>query len=401
MCHTMAKSGRPGYHPFMSLPTAEIVAWSSTMLLAASPWLVLYFPILTPLALAAAVFLEVPWRGGAPFEPWRSCVVVTSASVAVGLTGGWGTLGAWALLALVTAAVAWLPATRGGSRPDAADVVVLLGWAGAFAIHPHAMSPDGGGWLAPLLALIAVRRIVEALGVRLDGTLPVPGPPSREVRGSLELRDGVLGDKNGAIRSVPVHLTLAAGESVAVLCDDPGEAAMLAETLAGRRRLVQGSLLIDGEEVADGGQLVTVIGPGEPFLVGSVEENLAALTGGVLGRGELAAIEEACSMDEVRREGAGQTLAADGAPLSVFHRLLVLAARVIPSHYRIVVVVDPAPWVNLVRAEVWRAAVVRASVGRTAMWLTADRGLAARADRALAWRHGNLVLLEARRGDES
>jgi ABC-type transport system involved in cytochrome bd biosynthesis fused ATPase/permease subunit len=263
------------------------------------------------------------------------------------------------------------------------------------------MAPSGGGWLAPLLALVAVRRIVEAIGMRADRSLPAPGPPGREVRGSLELRDAVLGGKDGAIRSVPVQLTLAAGESVAVLCDDPSDAAMLAETLACRRPLVEGSLLMDGQPAVDGTRLVAVIGPGETFVVGSVEENLAALTGGVLGRGELAAIEEACSMDEVRREGAGQTLAADGAPLSVFHRLLILAARVIPSHYRLVVVVDPAPWVNLVRAEVWRAAVVRASVGRTAVWLTADRSLATRADRALAWRHGNLAPAEGRRGDEA
>lgn len=384
----------------MSLLTAQIVAWSSTTLLAASPWLVLYLPVLTPLALAVALFLEVPWRGSAPFEPWRSGLVVTSSAVSVAVAAGWSTLGAWGLLALVTAVVAWLPATRGGSRPDAADLVALLGWGGALAVHPQAILPAGGGWLGPLLALVAVRRIVETVGGRRHETLPALRPPAREVQGSLELRAAVLAGEDGAIRSVPVQLTLTAGESIAVLCDDPGEAAMLAETLAGRRQLAEGSLLVDGEPVGDGAGLVAVIGPGERFVVGSVEENLAALTGGVLGRGELAAIEEACSMDEVRREGAGQTLAADGAPLSVFHRLLVVAARVIPSHYRLVVVVDPAPWVNLVRAEVWRAAVVRASVGRTAVWLTADRGLASRADRAFAWRHGNLVALEAWRGEE-
>jgi len=33
---------------------------------------------------------------------------------------------------------------------------------------------------------------------------------------------------------------------------------------------------------------------------------------------------------------------------------------------------------------------VRASVGRTAVWITADRSLAVRADRVLEWQHGNL-----------
>ncbi len=377
----------------MSLPTAEIVAWSSTMLLAASPWLAVHAPVLTPLALAVALFLEVPWRGGAPFEPWRSGLVMISAGLCVATAAGWATAGAWALLAVVTAVVAWLPATRGGSRPDAADVVALLGWGGAFVVHPQAVSLSGGGWLAPLLALVSVRRVVEALAARPGGVASAPGPAEREIGGALELRNAVFAGQGGVVRSVPVQLALAAGESVAVLCDDPDEAAMLAETLSGRRGLAQGSLLVDGEVLRVAERIIAVIGPGEPFVIGSVDENLAALTGGVLGRGELAAIEEACSMDQVRREAAGQTLAADGAPLSVFHRLLVLAARVIPSHYRVLVVVDPTPWVNLVRAEVWRAAVVRASVGRTAVWITGDRGLASRADRAVAWRHGNLMAL--------
>jgi hypothetical protein len=33
---------------------------------------------------------------------------------------------------------------------------------------------------------------------------------------------------------------------------------------------------------------------------------------------------------------------------------------------------------------------VRASIGRTAVWLTADRDLASRADQVLAFRHGGL-----------
>ena len=80
----------------------------------------------------------------------------------------------------------------------------------------------------------------------------------------------------------------------------------------------------------------------------------------------------------------------DGSPLTPFHRLLVLVARVIPSSYRVVVVVDPMPWVNAVRGEVWRTAVVRASVGRTSIWLTPDRELAERADLGLEYRHGAL-----------
>ena len=58
------------------------------------------------------------------------------------------------------------------------------------------------------------------------------------------------------------------------------------------------------------------------------------------------------------------------------------------------VVLDAMPWVNAVRGELWRSAVVRASVGRTAVWITADRELAARADRTVVLRGGSLRATE-------
>jgi hypothetical protein len=59
------------------------------------------------------------------------------------------------------------------------------------------------------------------------------------------------------------------------------------------------------------------------------------------------------------------------------------AARVIPSDYRLLVVADQVPWVDPEHRELWRRCVVRASIGRTAIWFTADRELASRADRAM------------------
>jgi hypothetical protein len=67
---------------------------------------------------------------------------------------------------------------------------------------------------------------------------------------------------------------------------------------------------------------------------------------------------------------------------------------VIPSAYRVLVVVDPMPWVNAVRGEIWRKAVVRASVGRTSIWITADRHLAEHADRVMEYRGGALRWVE-------
>ena len=79
-----------------------------------------------------------------------------------------------------------------------------------------------------------------------------------------------------------------------------------------------------------------------------------------------------------------------GEPLCDLHRMLVLAARVVPSSYHLLLVVDPVPWVNPVRGEIWRRALVRASVGRTAIWITSDRQLAARASQVMELRQGAL-----------
>ena len=92
----------------------------------------------------------------------------------------------------------------------------------------------------------------------------------------------------------------------------------------------------------------------------------------------MAGVIEACSLERIRRELDGREIADDGQPLNELDRLVLLAARVIPSEYRVVVVVDPGLWVDEERGGAWRRAVVRASVGRTALWLTRDLELASR-----------------------
>jgi hypothetical protein len=47
-------------------------------------------------------------------------------------------------------------------------------------------------------------------------------------------------------------------------------------------------------------------------------------------------------------------------------------------------------WIDAEQQERWRRAVVRASVGRTAVWLTSDRELAERANHVLEYRNGAL-----------
>jgi ABC-type transport system involved in cytochrome bd biosynthesis fused ATPase/permease subunit len=169
---------------------------------------------------------------------------------------------------------------------------------------------------------------------------------------------------------------------------------MLADVLSGRRAPISGQITVDGSPLQLGDRLVAVVAQGEIFRAGDLNRNLGALSDEPLGRGALAAMREACSLTEVAEALGDRTLTVDGEPLSPYHRMLVLAARVIPSSYRLVVVVDPMPWVNAVRGEIWRTAVVRLSVGRTSVWITPDRNLADRATHVMEYRQGALRRFE-------
>ncbi len=370
----------------------QAVSWIASVLLAAVPWLARFFPFAAPLAAGLSLVLDPPLRLRGPQPIPRHALVAVSALSFLVFEAGWKAGGGWLLLAAMVAATAWWSWRRGGPRPDAGDFVLLLGWGAVLLAEPAALDPGGGGWLAPLVLLAGTRRLADALWGPAAGAPVVPVPPAREVRGAVKLENVVLRGDDDLPRSVPLSLELAAGQSVAILCDVAPDAEILALTIAGRRPPLEGRVTADGTEIG-GEPVAAVIAPGEPFVAGSVDDNLAAMVTGELSEAARAAVEEACALDEVRAEAAGSTLAVDGTPLAPFHRLLLQAARVIPSHYRIVVVVDPEPWVNRVRAELWRSAIVRASTGRTAVWITSDRELAARAEHRFEWRHGRLVPL--------
>jgi ABC-type transport system involved in cytochrome bd biosynthesis fused ATPase/permease subunit len=136
------------------------------------------------------------------------------------------------------------------------------------------------------------------------------------------------------------------------------------------------------------------VAEGERFVAGDLEENVVALSLDPVETEALTALYESCSLAEVSEALGDRVIDEVGEPLSSLHRLLVLVARVIPSTYRVLVVHDPMPWVNAVRREIWRSAVVRASVGRTAVWITADRQLASRASVVMELRQGALRPLE-------
>jgi len=372
----------------VNIPWTVVAGWYHAALLAALAWFAVWKPGWAPVVVAAALAVHRLVDRKRATEPWSSVVVSVSAAAFLLLRGGWELALGWLLLAALVAAVARTLPRRGGGRPDAADYLAIGGWGVIFALAPRLVESENGGWLAPALLLYAAQRMART---PLDRSMPArPGLPSREVRGTLSLNGVVVSGADALPRSVPINLELRAGDSLAILCDSPEDAATLADVLTARRAPHSGEIMVDGSPFEVGDRLAAVVAPGEAFIPGDLAINLSTLADRSLERGAVAAIHEACSLNEVAEALGDRQLEGDGSPLTPFHRLLVLVARVIPSSYHMVVVVDPMPWVNAVRGELWRAAVVRASVGRTAIWLTPDRDLAERAGVVVEYRHGGL-----------
>ncbi|MEJ2580991.1 MAG: hypothetical protein P8127_05020 [Acidobacteriota bacterium] len=365
-----------------------VAGWYHAALFVVLPWVTWWRPSLAPVVAAAALAVHRSVDRRRVTEPWSSITVIASAAAFLLFEGGWEATFAWLLLAAVVVAVARTLRRQDLSRPDAADFLAIGGWALAFVLEPRLVAVENGGWLAPALLIFFVQRVARFSGKTLDHSRP--GPPGRDVRGTLSLRDVVVPGADSLPRTVPINLDLRAGESIAILCDSPVEAAAFADVVVGRRRPLSGQIVIDGSPPTPDERVVALVAPGEAFVPGDLLTNISPLAEADLDRTAFGAISEACSLEEVGEALADRPLEVDGSPLTPNHRLLVQAARVIPSSYRILVVVDPMPWVNAVRGEIWRAAVVRASVGRTAIWLTPDRELASRANHVVEYRQGAL-----------
>ncbi len=362
--------------------------WCHAALLASLAWIAAWRPALAPVAAAAALALHRPADRSRAAEPWASALVAVSAFAFL-CAGGWEIALGWLLLAILVAAVARVLPRRDAGRPDAADYLAFGGWGVVFALSPRFVAAENGGWLAPALLLYAAQRLVRA-AIGRPQPAGRPLPPTRELRGTLSLGGLVVSDADSLPRSVPIDLELRAGDSIAILCDAPEEAAILAGVLSGRQAPFSGEIMVDGSPLGRGDRLVAVVAPGEPFIPGDLVSNLGALADRPLDRPAVTALREACSLDEVVEELGDRRLEADGSPLDPYQRMLVLVARVIPSSYRLLVVVDPMPWVSAGRSERWRSALVRASVGRTTVWLTPDRDLAACANHVMEYRQGAL-----------
>jgi putative ABC transport system ATP-binding protein len=386
-----------GYHRPVKILWPVVAGWYHAALLAALAWVAAWRPGWAPVVAVAALAVHGLVHRTRAAEPWTSLLVVASAATFL-FSGGWDLALGWLLLASLVAAVARALPRPDGSRPDAADFLAIGGWGVVFALAPRLIAFENGGWLAPALLILAAQRIARIPGLR--SSLIQPGPPSREIRGTLSLSRIVVSGVDKLPRSVPLDLELRAGDSLAILYDSPEDAANLADVLTGRRAPHSGKIMVDGAPLDVGAGLAAVVAPGEPFIPGDLVTNLGALADRPLERSAVTAIREACSLSEVAEALGDRSLDREGSPLVPFHRLMVLAARVIPSSYHLVVVVDPMPWVNAVRGELWRSAVVRASVGRTAIWLTPDRNLAARAGQVVEYRQGALRRADSPANDE-
>jgi len=355
--------------------------------LAGVPWVGVRWPAAVP-ALAALALLTAPVlhpRRGA--DPWAGGIEALSGLLAVGVFLHGAALAWWVGLG-VAGGLLHVEVRRPRGGPHPGDALLLGGWGLLTAAIPGQLGA-AGGWLGATVMLLAVRR--QALFLAAERSLrqsDALGPPSREVRGRLELVGLVGATPSGLPAARPVDLVIEPGQSVALLLDRVSAASSLVEAILGRRPPAAGEVVVDGEPVAPGDRLIAAVAPGEPFVAGGLEENLSALLDRPLARSQLDAAIEACALDEVT---AALDRGEGGEQLPALHRMLLLAARVLVSPYRIVLVVDPAPWVNTVVGEIWRRAVVRASVGRTALWITSDRELARRADRLVVFRAGVLA----------
>ncbi len=382
----LGESGTSRYHRPVIRFWPVAVGWYHALVVASLPWVAAWQPHWAPLLVAMVVLTYPTASRERRGEPWTSAMTALSAVVFVIVFGGWRVAGGWLGLAVAVWLTAmFIPRPR-WSRPDVADLGALVGWAAALLSGQGLMGVDRGGWLAPGILLLAVRRLATIAAAVSAGPRFEPTPPTREVRGTLSLRGVVASSPDGVPRTVPIDLELRAGESLAILCDAAVDGEILAGVLSGRVAPSLGEVAIDGVPLDPDERLVAVVAPGERFVAGSIEHNVDALSEEIPERATMMAVKEACGLDEVAAALGDAVIATDGAPLETVHRLLLLAARVIPSHYRVVVVVDPMPWVNAVTGQRWRSAVVRASVGRTAVWITSDRELASRADRVVQFR---------------
>ena len=164
-------------------PWIMAAGWFHASLLAALPWVAVWRPHLAPLLAGLAVLAWPAVVRSRSSEPWAGAVVVLSAMVYVISSAGWAAALGWLVLACVVGVLGWLIQRPVWGRPDAADFAIVLGWSTALAVRPQLVELEHGGWLAPLLMMVAARRLSGSVVPARSPVFREPGPPTRDVRG--------------------------------------------------------------------------------------------------------------------------------------------------------------------------------------------------------------------------
>ncbi|MCD4747996.1 MAG: hypothetical protein K8R59_01375, partial [Thermoanaerobaculales bacterium] len=179
---------------------ATAVGWYHATAAAILPWVGVYRPEWLPIAILMVVVVHRAAMRSAEGEPWRSLGIGVSALGVLVLQAGWAIAGAWLVLAVALgSAVLGLGWLKVGARPDVFDLAAAAVWATVMAIRPELLTPEAGGWIAPLLLVLGVRRGISRGFLRRSGAAQVLGPPSREVRGTLGF-SGVVAGSDGLAR---------------------------------------------------------------------------------------------------------------------------------------------------------------------------------------------------------
>lgn len=375
---------------------APVFAWLHALCVSALPLFLVYLPHWAPVPVLAILAFHSRALSIRRAEPARSLLIFFSALLACLLVRGWAMAGLVLLGAILVAGFGWISeAWPHGRRPDAADFLMATLITLDLFLFPETF--NSSTWILSAVAALSARR---ALRIALESGKSgrCLRPPTKDVRGTLSF-SGVIMDDDELPRSSELDFELRAGTSLALLFDNSAEAALLLEYLCGRRSSARSTLSIDGETPDKRDSLIAVICAGESFIPGDLQANLEAFVAVNLSPGARAGVWEAFSLAEVEEELGNALIRRDGEPLEAYHRFLLQAARVIPSSYRVIVALDPMPWINPVRGGIWRAALLRACLGRTSIVLTADRELAGCMDRVLLYRHGNLRETELNLGE--
>ncbi|WP_170201534.1 ABC transporter ATP-binding protein [Actinocorallia herbida] len=214
------------------------------------------------------------------------------------------------------------------------------------------------------------------------------GVPASPVRGEIGVRGLAGGGLHGA------EFTVAAGETVAVYCNDPEAASSLVRYLGRETDPEKGRILLDGVPLADLApealRSAILAVPHEAALFeGTVAANIDAGRGG-----DPTAAVRAARADEVASalpDGLATRVSERGGSLSGGQRQRVALARALHADPPVLVLHDPTNAVDTVTEAGIGDGLRSLRAGRTTILITSSPALLAAADRVVLLRGGTVA----------